>query len=324
MKQPFWWKRKSVYNILLSPLGGVYLGASFLRKITTKPFVSDIPVICVGNITSGGAGKTPTAIAIAKILLRMGKKPVFLSRGYGGSLQVPTIVNTDTHLSKQTGDEPLLLSRVAPTIISKNRVLGTKMAHEKGFDVIIMDDGLQNPTITKTISLLVIDGAFGLGSGYIIPAGGLRESLKNALAKTTAVVFIGDDKTNILPKIKDKKIIKAKIKAEISKKTADKYIAFAGLGSPEKFFNTLKENGYNLIDEISFADHYQYKDDDIANLQKLANDKKARLITTQKDMVRLNKNQQNVIDVLPIAIEFENEQEIVRVLELVSFNPVPQ
>lgn len=320
MKQPLFWKRSSIYNILLCPFSAVYVGASFLRKRTCKPCTADIPVICVGNITSGGAGKTPTAIAIAKILLKMGKKPVFLSRGYGGSLQVPTIVNPDIHLSEQTGDEPLLLSRVAPTIISKNRVLGAKLACEQGFDVIIMDDGLQNPTINKTISLLVIDGTFGLGNVYIIPAGPLRESLKNALAKTTAVIFIGDDKTNLLPKLKDKQIIKAKIKAEVMEKKADKYIAFAGLASPEKFFNTLKENSYNIIDEISFADHYQYQDDDIASLHKLAHSHDGRLITTEKDMVRLSKTERNDIEVLPIAIEFENEGDMRAVFKEHIFN----
>lgn len=318
MKQPFFWKKKSVYNTLLYPFSLLYILASFVRKELKKPFVPDIPVVCIGNVTSGGAGKTPTAIAIAKILLNMGKKPVFLSRGYGGSIKIATIVNPEIHTSKETGDEPLLLSRIAPTIISKNRILGAKLAYEKGFDVIIMDDGLQNPTIVKTISFLVIDGNFGLGSDYIIPAGPLRETLQDALAKTEAVIFIGDDKTNLLEKIQDKKIIKAKIKADISKKTANNYIAFAGLASPEKFFNSLKENGYNVVDTVSFSDHYQYKNNDIDKLQKLAKEKRASLITTEKDMVRLNKAVQKDIEALPISIEFENEKEIREIITKLS------
>lgn len=315
MKQPSFWKEVSLYNFLLFPFSIIYQLISCIKNAVSRPYKPSKPVICIGNVTVGGAGKTPTAIAIAKIITDMGKKPVFLTRGYGGSLRVTTIVNPDIHKAKDTGDEPILLSRVATTIVSKNRVTGAKLACEKDFDVIIMDDGLQNPTIEKTISLLVIDGSYGIGSGYIIPAGPLRESLKSGLSKVEAVVFIGDDKKYILSKLEDKKIIKAKIKAKKHDKKTDKYVAFCGLGNPDKFFNTLVENGYNVREKKEFPDHYNYKQQDIDDLKNLAKSWNAKLITTEKDYVRLSNVHKKDIETLPISIEFEKEQEIRKIVE---------
>ena len=314
MKQPSFWKDVSVLNFLLFPFCLIYQLITRIRFLITKPYKPAKPVICIGNVTAGGAGKTPTAMAIAKLLIDMGKNPVFLTRGYGGSLKVTTIVNPDIHKAQDTGDEPLLLSRVATTIVSKNRVIGAKLACEKDFDVIIMDDGMQNPTIEKTISFLVIDGSYGIGSGHIIPAGPLRESLKNGLEKTEAVIFIGQDKKHMLHKLKGEKVIKAGIKAKEYNKN-DKYVAFCGLGNPDKFFDTLLESGYNVIEKKDFPDHYNYKQQDMDDLRNLAKSWKAKLITTEKDYVRLSNEHRKDIATLPVTIEFQNTEEVKSILK---------
>jgi tetraacyldisaccharide 4'-kinase len=315
MQQPSFWKNKSLLSFLFLPLSFIYYAITLIRNVIAKPLRPKIPVICIGNATVGGAGKTPTAIAIAQLLIDMKKKPVFLSRGYNGSLNVTTFVNPDIHTAKECGDEPLLLCKVAPTIISKKRQSGAKLAMERGFDVIIMDDGLQNPSLEKTLSLLVIDGTFGIGNGFIMPAGPLRESLKSALKKTESVIFIGEDKTFLIPRfLKNENIIKATIKAKDNKAPSGKYVAFSGLGNNDKFFKTLDDNGYNVVQKIPYDDHYQYTKKDIDDLNNLATSWKAKLITTEKDFSRLSDEQQSGIETLPISIEFANEKEIKDIL----------
>jgi tetraacyldisaccharide 4'-kinase len=314
MKQPTFWQHKYILSIIMLPLAVAYLLASFLRKLFISQYTPTIPVICIGNVTVGGAGKTPTAIAIAKIMQGQGKKVVFLSRGYGGKLQGPVVVDGAIHTASDTGDEPLLLSKIATTIIGCDRRKGAQMAAQIGADIIIMDDGLQNPSIKKTLSLLVIDGNYGIGNGLILPAGPLRESVKNALAKTAAVIFIGDDKHNILPKLGAANIIKAKIVAVENSARDKKYVAFAGIANPEKFFNSLQQYKYNVVEKFSFADHYNYSENDVENLRKVAAKNGAILITTEKDFVRLAKKQQENMQVLPIEIVWDSDiQKILKI-----------
>jgi tetraacyldisaccharide 4'-kinase len=272
-------------------------------------------VICIGNVIAGGAGKTPIALAVAKMLIKMHKDLVFLSRGYSGNLNVTTFVNKNNHSAKQVGDEPLLLSDVAPTVISRSKVAGVKLICQKKIDVIIMDDGLQNPTLTKDLSLLVIDGNYGIGNGCIIPAGPMRETLSAALKKTNAVIFVGEDKTGLLPSLKNASVIRAKIVTNLSAAKNEKYIAFAGIGNPSKFFQTLKDNNYQVIAEFSFPDHYHYTNKDILMLNSKATDLRAQLITTEKDLVRLTASQKTNITALPIEIEFEDIKQIKKLLE---------
>jgi tetraacyldisaccharide 4'-kinase len=306
MKQPQFWQRKSIFSTLLLPFAAVYSAICKLRNILTSPYIPSIPVICIGNVTIGGAGKTPTALVIAKILQDMGMKVCFLSRGYGGKLDGPIIVDRTIHTAMDTGDEPLLLSRNATTIIAKNRKKGAQMSCDIGADVIIMDDGLQNPSLWKSTSLLVIDGNYGIGNGRILPSGPLRETLKSALAKASAVIFIGEDKHNISPELRGVNIIKAKIMAVENNDQDKKYIAFAGIANPEKFFNTLNEYKYNVIEKFSFPDHYNYSKNDIEKLQKKAQEHNAQLITTEKDFVRLKDDQQEQICTLPIEIIWDD------------------
>jgi tetraacyldisaccharide 4'-kinase len=297
----------------LLPAAAIYGAISAIRNCIAIPYTSNIPVICIGNVTVGGAGKTPTSILIARTLQDMGHKPVFLSRGFGGKLS-GVLVDEKIHSSSDVGDEPLLLAKIAPVIVSRDRKMGAKLAENIG-DVIIMDDGLQNPTIHKTRSFLVIDGTYGIGNGQILPAGPLREKFKSALKKVSAVVLIGEDKHNISSAIGDKTIIRATI-VSLEKNTTDKsYIAFAGIGNPDKFFNTLKENNYKLIETIAFPDHYPYTKNDIAKLKEKAKNLKGELITTEKDFVRIAPELCDNINTLPVNLVVEDVNLIKNILK---------
>jgi len=286
------------------PISWLYSAISKLRKSITKPIKVSVPVICIGNITVGGSGKTPVAIEIAKNIddwipafAGMTKGKVhFLTRGYGGSIKTPTLVDIDKHTASEVGDEPLLLAKIAPTWVSKDRIAGALEAIKNGAEIIIMDDGLQNPTIHKDFKILVIDGEYGLGNERIFPAGPLREKK----CDVDIVIQIGNlSKKPFFPNIStvNAKIIPEKIDVK-------KVVAFAGIGRPEKFFKTLESLGVKIMKKIEFPDHYPYTKQDIEKLQQTAKSLDAELITTEKDFVRLSVKEG--IKTLPITVEFEN------------------
>jgi tetraacyldisaccharide 4'-kinase len=314
MKQPNFWKYNSPLSTILLPLSFFYRFISVLNQILKPKYKAEIPVICVGNVTAGGAGKTPTAIAIAKILLTENKKIVFLSRGYSGKLRGTFFVDSKIHKAHDVGDEPLLLAKTAPVIISKDRRAGAQLAHSRGAEVIIMDDGLQNPTLEKTISFLVIDGNFGLGNGKIIPAGPLRQTLKSAIKQVDATILIGNDVHNISKKLNDTKLITAKIVGTPNPENKH-YVAFAGIANPAKFFTSLRQYNYNVVEEINFPDHYNFTKNDIENLKKKAHKLEAELITTEKDFVRLSEEDQVGIQTLPIEIVWNDINIIKNILK---------
>lgn len=318
--QPEFWKIKSLAAFILLPFAVLYWLISVCRAALTKPFQAKIPVICVGNVTVGGAGKTPIVLAITQILSDAGMKVAIASRGYKGDIRAPTQVDKSKHTVNSVGDEPLLLSQIAPTYISAKRPLAIEMAQKNKADIIIMDDGLQNYSVAKDISLLVIDGKYGIGNGFIMPAGPLREGLASGLSKVDAVIIVGGDDTGIL----NHHAIKAKSVPVISAilqpfgKLPDKnkkYIAFAGIANPDKFFATLAENGYDILEEISFPDHYNYTDIDINNLIQKSEELGAGLITTEKDEVRLPVFAKRKIQSLPVRIVWENPDIIKNLLE---------
>ncbi len=316
IKQPQFWKTNNKISMALWPLSLVYRLVTKIREMRAKPFKSQIPVICVGNVNIGGAGKTPVTIEVAKILQEQGKKVAFLSRGYGGYLYGPVRVDLEKHDAKQVGDEPLLLREIAPVYVAKNRTEGLKLISLSETDVIIMDDGLQNPNVVKDMCLLVIDGSYGVGNGQVLPAGPLRESLQAALSKVTATIFIGDDATKMLPL--ETKIIRAKILPHNHEKFIGKdVIAFAGIGNPEKFFGSLKELGGNIMKKVSFPDHYMYKEAELENLLKEANECGAMLVTTKKDFVRLDAKYKEKIQYLSIEISFSDKAVLEETLKLV-------
>jgi tetraacyldisaccharide 4'-kinase len=292
MRAPsFWWKPGR--GRLLSPLGGIYGAAAWLR-MQRRGRSAGIPVICLGNLTVGGAGKTPAALTVARFLLAAHRRPFFLSRGYGGRLAGPVTVNPKIHRSADVGDEPLLLAQLAPTIVARDRVAGAETARFSGAGVIVMDDGFQNPSLQKDLSILLVDCRRGIGNGRIIPAGPLRAPLDAQLARAHALVTVGaGDAAAIVEQAARRRrlpIFHGHIEPDRQTLTAlagRKVLAFAGIADPEKFFATLDEAGIFIAARQEFADHHQYTAAEARELLAHAQVQNLVLLTTEKDHVRL-------------------------------------
>lgn len=318
MKTPKYWRRdhQSVLPILLTPLSKVYgwIDQISRRSVTTNAV--DIPVICVGNLVAGGAGKTPVAIAIAQFLMKTGVKVHFLSRGYGGSELGPLRVVPDVHSAKEVGDEPLLLATVAPAWISKDRFAGAKAAEEAGADLIIMDDGFQNQSLHKDLSFVVIDGGFGLGNGKLLPAGPLRERPEKGLQRADALIIIGETEEIYVPDTVSIPTYKARIVPHALQKEliGEKVVAFAGIGRPSKFFQSLRETGADVIEAVEFPDHHTFSQDDIMKLVEKAALHNAALVTTRKDYVRLNHEARMMTTVFDIDLVFDKPSALQKML----------
>jgi tetraacyldisaccharide 4'-kinase len=281
------------------------------------PYNSGIPVICVGNATLGGTGKTPVAIYILKSLRRLGLNAVGLTRGYGGQEKGPVLLN-DNHTSYDVGDEPLLLAKYAPVWVAAGRDDGAKAAVSNGASIIVMDDGHQNQLLKKTLSLLVVDAEVGFGNGKIFPAGPLRENLDEALNRSDAVILMKPNKDYqpdnfLLNQLSEKILIHAYLKPT-SILPKGKLYAFAGIGRPNKFFDSLRESGGEIVEAISYSNHYKYKDIDIENLFTLASEYEASLITTEKDYVRLPRGYRKGVHKWPVTVHFEDELTLRRLL----------
>ncbi len=285
MKTPSFWNKQTFLSKILMPISKIYGFITLYRINNTTPYKSKAKVICIGNITAGGVGKTPISIAMAQKYLSQNKKVFFLTRGYKGKLK-DIVVDLKTHTPEETGDEARLLAQTAPTIISPNRKKGAMLAESLGAEVIIMDDGFQNPSLYKDESYLVFDGKIGIGNAQIIPSGPLRETLASGLKRATAVIIMGEDKTNLKQHISlpcyTGKIIPQKLSLP-----TNKVYAFAGIGHPQKFYNTLKSLGYDVIKTKDFEDHHSYTLDEISSLKQEAKAQNLALITTEKDYVKL-------------------------------------
>ncbi len=298
------WNKRSIFNYLLLPVSLLYYLLHLLNfHLLQSPKKVTPLVICVGNITVGGSGKTPFALSLAHKIIKMGLKPAFITRGYGSlasKRKVATLVKLPKHSALEVGDEAILLARVAPTYVGGNRYMAALKAERDGFDIIIMDDGLQNNTLQKDYSFLVLDDGYGLGNGYTLPAGPLRELYKNAKVRVdTTVLITQSDKPS---KIK-KHDITANIVPLKKPKSRQRYFAFCGIGRPDKFFNTLAQAGFDVVDIKVFNDHYAYTLRDIKELIKLADGLK--LITTEKDFVKIPAAYVHQIEVLPIELQFD-------------------
>lgn len=306
----FWFDKASVIALLLSPLGAVYSYFT-LKRMSRKGFKCSVPVICVGNPTLGGAGKTPTAIAICKALQAMGKSPVFLSRGFGGSNRGALIITNQA--ANVVGDEPLLLAKHAPVIVSRDRVLGAKLAMSLQPDCIILDDGFQNPHLHKDFSILVIDKSQGIGNGYVFPAGNLRAELEPQMDLADAVLLVGEGDYMSPP---HPHIHKATIIADVKGLKHKKYIAFCGLASPQKFRDTLVSNGIEVAYMVRFEDHHRYKETDFTRLNGLSESLNLPLITTAKDDVKL---QTSGLDYEVLPIEMKIDADLTKSFGMVFF-----
>lgn len=306
----FWYKKDLISRfktLLLLPFSIIWILLSLIKKNFAKRYKSHLKVICIGNLSIGGTGKTPFSIQTYKILEILGYKPVFLTRGYRGLTKGPILVNK-SHNHKDVGDEALLLSKVGTTIVSSNRCIGAKYIEnlKKNYDVIIMDDGLQNYQLEQDIKLLLIDKKLLFGNGYCIPAGPLRQTITQGLKKIDAIIFTGDGdiKDINLNFINNIQNFDTKLEIKNNFKTKqNNFLAFCALGNPIKFFNTLKKNNFKIVLTKSFPDHYEYKNKDINTLKEEANNRNLKLITTEKDYVKID-DKENEISVLPIEINF--------------------
>lgn len=305
MKTPEFWTKQSFLSDILQPLGKIYAAATARRLKSHTPYKSEYPVICIGNLTAGGTGKTPVSLSIAKMLRGMGKNPYFITRGYGGSLY-NVVVNRQIHTPQQVGDEPLLLAEVAPTVVNPDRAAAAKLAVANGADCLVMDDGFQNPTLHKDISFLVFDGNYGIGNGRVIPAGPLREPFNAGIQRAQAVIILGDDKHSVA-KQTDLPVFYGKIKEEQPKITNRNIVAFCGIGHPEKFFASLNKCGFNLVKTFNFPDHHFYTRSDLSSLIDFAQKNNLDIYTTSKDFVKILPELRSHFKVLNIKISWQDE-----------------
>jgi tetraacyldisaccharide 4'-kinase len=318
MHEPaFWHRPSSALSLFLSPLAAIY-GAVAARRMQRKGLDAGIPVFCVGNYHVGGAGKTPTVLALVRLLRDLGETPVVLSRGYGGRLRGPIMVEPDRHLATDVGDEPLMLARTVPVAVARERLDGLALAKSKAATVIVMDDGFQNPAIAKDASLLVIDAHRGLGNARVFPAGPLRAPLSPQIDRTDALIVVGEgsaaDSVAAAIVAQDKPVLTAQIKADdtaLSSLRGRRVLAFAGIGDPDRFFRTVRGHGVEVVGQRAFADHHPFTQDEIEALVAEAKRDALIPVTTEKDLARLAAGGQlppwaQGIVAFPVRLEFDS------------------
>lgn len=289
MRAPAFWSRPIAFWFapLLWPISAVY-GALTLRRMARPGWRAPVPVISIGNFTAGGAGKTPTALALASALIDHGERPAFITRGYGGSITGPHRVDPAHDNARMTGDEPLLLARLAPTYVSRDRAAGARLAIAEGATCLLLDDALQNPAVRKDLSIAVVDGSAGFGNGHVIPAGPLRAPFEAQLTYADLVLVIGEDRAGIAARIGGRKpVLAARIIPDGKNLAGADVIAFCGIALPQKFQRSLEACGTRVLDRIDFADHHTFSDAEAAALLERASKSGAKLVTTEKDHVRL-------------------------------------
>lgn len=313
MRAPGFWSQPPSHPLarLLWPVGAVY-GRLTAARMDEPGERAACPVLCIGNLTLGGAGKTPTAIRIAAMLQDAGMRPAFLTRGYGGRERGPLVVEPGGHDSGTVGDEPLLLARRARTVMARDRSAGARLCVERGADVIVMDDGLQNPSLTKDLSLAVVDAGAGLGNGLTFPAGPLRVPLDRQWRHVGGLVLIGDGALGEAvarnAQSRDLPVHRARLVPETGTDLAGRAVlAFAGIGRPEKFFETLRGCGARVVETRAFPDHHRFSERDLAGLADWTRRLGTVLVTTEKDAVRLPPGFRETVTVLRVALAFEDE-----------------
>ena len=336
MREPRFWRQPGAPGRLLAPLAAIY-GAIAGARMAHAGTHAGVPVICVGNLTVGGAGKTPSAIAIAKLLIAQGLQPFFLTRGYGGTLAGPVRVGPP-HRAADVGDEPLLLAAIAPTIVARDRVRGAAAAISGGANVIVMDDGFQNPSLAKNLSLVVLDGEYGVGNGLVFPAGPLRAPLEVQLEHTGALLVLGNEQGSArdviararargLPILRGALVPDPAVVAALAGR---KMLAFAGIAYPEKFFATLAAAGIAAPVTRSFPDHHMFTRAEAEGLFEIAERHGLGLVTTEKDLARMRGDAETAAladktSALPVRLGIENEDSIKTLLRtaVAALGPPP-
>ncbi len=325
MRAPEFWHehaegraRAPMLRALLTPISWAYAAAAAQRQRTTIVRHAPAPVVCIGNLTVGGAGKTPIARFVRE---KLGAGAHLLSRGYGGRAVGPLRVTNDMD-AREVGDEPLLHAKDGPAWVARDRVAGALAACNAGARAIVMDDGFQNPSLAKDLSLVVVDPGFGVGNGAVFPAGPLRERLKDGLARADAIIMAhpwspqGVSLAEPHEWLADfaKPILHAVIEPE-GAAPAGKVVAFAGLARPEKFFDTLTALGVAVEEAAPYPDHHVFTADDLDFLAQLADEHDAKLITTEKDAARLTPEWRARVTVLPVRARFADEPTLDALLE---------
>lgn len=314
MRPPAFWQTGGWKADVLEPIGALVGFFARRRQTRARPFDPGVPVICVGNLTVGGQGKTPLVIDLARRLIAKGRRPAILSRGYKGRLS-GLRVDPLLHGAGDVGDEPLLLAAVAPTYIDPDRVASAKRAVADGADCLLMDDGFQNPGLKKHLSFIVIDGPSGFGNGFILPAGPLRENPRDGLQRADAVVLISEDRLGLKDRLEAMRpVLLAKLMPGVLNLQGP-LVAFAGIGRPEKFFDSLRELDATLAATLPFDDHHPYSAKDWAELQALAKQHGAHLITTAKDAVRLSPEQRAEVTILPVTLGWQDPDALTALIE---------
>jgi tetraacyldisaccharide 4'-kinase len=322
MREPaFWYRPPSWKSHVLRPLAALY-GAIAERRLRRKGLDAGIPVLCVGNYHLGGAGKTPTALALARLLRELGETPVVLSRGYGGSLRGPVMVDPARHNATDVGDEPLMMAGRVPVAVARDRRDGVALAKSQGATVILMDDGFQNPAVAKDVSLIVIDGARGVGNARIFPAGPLRAPLLPQIDRTDALIVVGAgsgaDLLAAEVAVRKKPVLRAHLRpdqASLAQLAGRRVLAFAGIGDPARFFRTLRANGVEVARERAFPDHHALSQAEIDGLRAESSRDGLTLVTTEKDLARLGRFgglpewARDVVP-LPVTLEFDDPAQL--------------
>lgn len=314
MKPPGFWNNSATtpgwQARLLGPAAALFSLAAKARGAREPVFRARVPVICIGNLSLGGAGKTPTAIALAQRLMERGVEPHFVSRGYGGRFAGPVQVDVQKHQAADVGDEPLLLAAFAPTWVARDRVSGVECAQDAGARVIILDDGFQNPTVAKDFSIVVVDAGVGFGNGRVFPAGPLREPVASGLARADVLLCIGEPGPGRANDWQGFNIPQCHGTLEPLQTGMQwaglKVLAFAGIGRPEKFFMTLRELGVNLVRSQALDDHQPISLAMAKRLQQEADRLGAQLVTTEKDAVRLPPEYRSQVLSLVVRLQIED------------------
>jgi len=328
MRAPGFWTGdgSGLGPLLLSPIAAVY-GAVTAGRMGRPGWRATVPVICCGNATAGGAGKTTLALDIGQRLARRGVALHYLLRGYGGRLRGPLRVDAARHTTEDVGDEALLLAAERPAWISGDRAAGARAAIAAGAQAIVMDDGLQNPTLEKDLSFLVIDGSYGFGNGRIIPSGPLREPVLAAARRCQCAVLIGEDETGALDRLPPTMpVLRAHLRPgpDSERLAGQPVLAFCGIANPKKFFATLQEAGAMLAGRQAFADHYPYDEGEMRDLVAEAEALRATLVTTRKDYVRVPAAYRDRVTVVTVALGWEEPAHIEAMLDpLAARVPAP-
>lgn len=316
MHPPAFWQTGGLPAALLAPLGAVYAAAT-ARRMARPGWRAPVPVLCCGNASAGGAGKTTLALDLGARLMAGGRAVAFLSRGYGAHPARPLRVDLARHSATDTGDEPLLLARVAPTWVFPDRAEAARAAVADGAQVLVLDDGLQHPTLAQDCALLVIDGVSGFGNGRCIPAGPLREPPDAAAARCRAAVLIGADAAGALSRLPAAlPVLRADLRPGDDAAALDgrRVLAFAGIGRPEKFFAMLDAAGAHVVGRRNFADHHRYRADELDWLLRQADRLSAMPVTTPKDAARLPAAVRARFSVASVRLVWQNDAEIETVL----------